>query len=54
MKRKFPWVLLSRAEYERLRLIEREADWVRKGRQISRQAALNCVPDLIRALEKKP
>jgi hypothetical protein len=34
-------------ERELLLAIAREAEWMRKGRMISRQAAYNCVPDLL-------
>lgn len=48
--KKSPFIVLTRAEYDRLREIERQAKWVIKGRQISRQAALNCLADLSKAV----
>lgn len=47
------WVIIRKCEYERLKAIEEQAEWVAKGRAISRQAALNCVPDLIKAVRAK-
>jgi hypothetical protein len=46
------WVVIERGELARLREIEEQAEWVRKGRAISRQAALNAIPDLLRALSR--
>jgi hypothetical protein len=46
------WVVIAREELTRLREIETQAEWVRKGRAISRQAALNAIPDLLRALSR--
>jgi hypothetical protein len=46
------WTVIHRADLDRLLEIERQADWVRKGREISRQAALNAIPDLIKALKQ--
>lgn len=45
--------VITAKRYKRLVAIEKEARWVAKGRAISRQAALNCIPDLIRAVEGK-
>lgn len=44
-------ILRRRRERELLLAIAREAEWMRRGRQISRQASYNCVPDLLAAYE---